>query len=221
MTLVVAVLLFTAGLLASHVANIWLSTGLAAAAVLLFCGWRLHANPAETKPAGVKPAGVKAAGVKPADVRLDFRLTPFSLASGVLVGVALVALTHLGFRLLGVWVPALQTSVAGLYRVLAQWPGLPAALAVLLLVVTAEEVLFRGLLYGELERRLSRPAAIVAASALYALPNVVGPSLVLVPAALGVGAVWTTQRAVHRSLAAPLVTHLLWDLGIFLIWPLV
>jgi membrane protease YdiL (CAAX protease family) len=44
-------------------------------------------------------------------------------------------------------------------------------------------------------------------------------SFLLVACAFACGAVWGTLRVATGSLAAPIVAHVVWDLGVLLVWP--
>ena len=59
-----------------------------------------------------------------------------------------------------------------------------------------------------------------AAVLLYAIPQMIGGSWLLVLLAVGCGAVWTAMRIGTRSLWAPWLCHLGWDLLVFIVHPL-
>lgn len=89
------------------------------------------------------------------------------------------------------------------------WPAVWLILSVGLVVPVAEEVLFRGLVYGLLRRRFSLwPAALLSALA-FGLPH--GPAGALPAAAMGL---WFAYQAEHdRTLAGAMTLHALNNLG--------
>jgi uncharacterized protein len=178
--------------------NVWLSTGLAALV-------------------GVAATLAVARGELLSLLRPSARQVGLGLAAGVLMVLATHALYPLGLAL----VPGLGERVASLYEELRAPPGPRAAVPLLLLVVFSEELVFRGLLVALLERLgMSRSGVVLAATALYVVPQLAGGSPVLAMLAVACGLVWTAQRVLGGSLVAPLLTHVLWDLAVFVWWPL-
>lgn len=80
-----------------------------------------------------------------------------------------------------------------------------------LIIPLAEEVLFRGLLYGWL-RRWGPAVAMVGSALLFGLPH--GPSSALPAALLGLGFAWLRER--DGSLLGPVLLHVLNNLGALL-----
>ena len=139
---------------------------------------------------------------------------------GFVVGVAMILATHLLYLPARALVAGLAPRVSDLYTLLEAPPGPAAALPVVLLVVTAEELVWRGLAVDLLQARNLRPVTVVAvATLLYALPQIAGGGPVLVVVTLSAGLVWTVLRVVTGSLVAPFITHLVWDVGVFVLWP--
>lgn len=144
-----------------------------------------------------------------------------SLAGAVLLGGALVALTHLSFALAVELIPGLETSVVELYGdIEAQSPGPIASLGLIAIVVVAEEVLWRGLAVELLTPRLSGVATGCVVVALYAVPQLIGGDWVLLAAAVGLGGVLTAQRLLTKGLLEPIATHAIWSACIFSLLPL-
>lgn len=153
--------------------------------------------------------------------RIDLRPAPRWIAAGLVAGLAMAVATHVLYPVGVALVPGLEERVASLYAELEAPPGPRAAVPMLMLVVLAEELVFRGSLVALLVRWGIKPAAIVvAATALYAVPQIAGGSLVLIALSIACGALWTWQRLVSGSIAFPLITHALWDLLVFVIAPL-
>jgi membrane protease YdiL (CAAX protease family) len=101
-------------------------------------------------------------------------------------------------------------------RMATATPLVWALIVVRLLVLTgtAEELFFRGALYGWLRRRWSVPAVIAVTTALFALEHGYYP--VLLPLVLGYGlaAGWVRHRT--HSVGVTIVMHVVVDLGLFL-----
>lgn len=176
-------------------------------------------------------------GVVLAVLALSQRLAPRSLlelsrariAAGIAAGTLMVVGTQLAYRAVVTFAP----SVAGATRqllVLLTVVGFSPVIRGLLVVVIAscEEVIFRGLLpiprvAGPRDARWpsAREAAqIMASAALYALTTLPLASALLVLCAFVCGSLWGLMRIATGSLVVPLLAHVVWDLGVLLIWPL-
>jgi membrane protease YdiL (CAAX protease family) len=178
-------------------ANTWLATGLAGAvAIALAC---FVDAPVLRK-------------------RLEPGLAPVAL--GLVTGLAMVAATFLLWPPLERAVPALGAALEHAYRPLHDWPGARSAIPVIALVVTAEELVWRGVLIEHLETRSNGARRIALAAAIYASAQLATGSILLVCVALACGAAWTALRLLTGSLLAPLLAHLVWGLAIFVVRPL-
>jgi uncharacterized protein len=149
---------------------------------------------------------------------------------GLVVGVLMVVLTHVAYALVAPRVPWARSATAGLLDLLNVGGFSPGTRAGLIAVIAAsEEVLFRGAL------RTSRAASgghrllgltrtdlvrVVIFAAGYALATMALGSLLLVVCAFVCAIVWGSVRLASGSLVAPLVAHVLWDLGVLVVWPL-
>lgn len=141
------------------------------------------------------------------------------LAWGAALGVLLAVLSHAAYRAAVPLLP-LAEPVAGLYAMLRKPPGPVVGLPLMLLTVVAEEVLFRGLLLDALRPRLGRRAVVVSAG-LYALANLGSGTWVLPVMALLLGLLWGALAERSGGLSVPLWCHLVWDVLVFAVVPLV
>lgn len=160
-------------------------------------------------------------------VALRDRLRPLcavrasAVAGAVALGVAMVAATHAAYRALIAVVPELERDVAALYGdVGPDAPGPALTVALIAVIVTAEELVWRGVAVELVRDRLSAAWTVAVTVALYAIPQLAGGEWVLIAAAVGAGAVFAAQRVVTRGLVAPLVTHAIWSVSIFSALPL-
>jgi membrane protease YdiL (CAAX protease family) len=158
----------------------------------------------------------------PREIGARLRLSGRWFGLSLVIGGAMVIATHVLYAVAVFVLPALELEVSALYQNLYDPPGPYAALPVLLVVVLAEELVFRGLLIALLERRELGPSALVPiGTAFYVMPQLASGSWVLAGLAAVCGALWTWQRLASGSISAPLVTHVIWDSLIFVGWPLI
>ena len=177
--------------------NIWLGTGAAALTSVVLIR------------VGLRPA------------LETFRRMPAAstIALGTVVGVAMSLATWWLYPLSVSILPPIRGEVETLYGLLRQWPGPVRAFPVLLLVVAAEEPVWRGVAIDLLSKRLGAWPAMLVAALLYVLPQVALGSPLLIVVAASCGLLWGALRVQTQSLAAPFFAHLVWDILVFVIFP--
>jgi len=136
-----------------------------------------------------------------------------TVTQAVAVGSALLAVFLLG----GLIVSRLAVLREPVEHLLAH--GRSDALAVVLVVTAvngvAEELYFRGALYAALPAH----RAVVGTTLIYAAVTAVSGIVLLAFAALVLGAVTAIQRRRTDGILAPIVTHLIWSLGMVALLP--
>jgi membrane protease YdiL (CAAX protease family) len=155
-----------------------------------------------------------------------------TVSAGLVAGVGMLAMTHAIFAGLAALVPDTRTQTIDLYRLLAVGGFSPAARAALVAVIaSSEEIVFRGSVVdaaGVNDTRRHRlvpdgrgVVVITVLAACYASSVLALGSPLLVLCAFACGLAWGALRYVSRSLAAPIAAHVIWDIGVLAIWPLV
>lgn len=84
----------------------------------------------------------------------------------------------------------------------------------------AEELFWRGTVQRAMEAKWGRVAAFFAATAAYTLVHIWSLNLMLIGAAAVCGGFWALMYTWRRNLTAVLVSHCLWDVAVFLIFPI-
>ena len=193
---VVATVAMTLGLALRDVVGVWLATGLGAAV-----------------------AAMAVVAVDAKQLRAWLSVTRGTLLVGLAAGLAMAVATHLVYAPVAEAFPVVEREVRGLYAVIDAPPGRIAALPILALVIGAEEIVWRGEVMDLLRPRVSAPTAVVVASLLYVIPQVGIGSWLLAAVALGCGLLWSALRVCTGSVTAPLVAHLVWDVVVFVLFP--
>ena len=159
----------------------------------------------------------------------QFRPSAQSLLIGCGAGGLMVLSTHLAYAWLSGLFPGVRAGTRELLSLLNVVGFSPTARATLIVVIAScEEVLCRGLLPGSIPsaaRGLCAPSApefrrVVSYSLVYALTTVPLKSPLLVSCALICGIIWGTLRVGTGSILVPILAHVIWDLGVLLVWPL-
>lgn len=141
----------------------------------------------------------------------DLRLTPLNAALGAVAAGLLYGVFWAADQILLRFLPGLHAQVVDLYRIRLE--GEPAYMPLILIVIGgAEELFWRGYVQAE--------AGLAVAVMGYALVLLWERKPVLMLAALVGGLWWGALFALTGSLAAAVISHLLWDLMIVVWFPL-
>ncbi|MCR9160942.1 MAG: NAD(P)H-binding protein [Nannocystaceae bacterium] len=134
-------------------------------------------------------------------------------AAALMLGAALGVTTALHAA-----APSLMASAGEVYGWASSWP-LPASLAMLVLVASAEDFVWRfGITLG-LVRRVGPGAAVAIGAVAFALAHVTTGPPILWLAALLAGAAWSALAVRTRALLPVVLCHVLWDASIVLLAP--
>jgi uncharacterized protein YbjT (DUF2867 family)/membrane protease YdiL (CAAX protease family) len=150
------------------------------------------------------------------------RLVPSirSVGIGLLSGGMLYGLTRLVILVLQPLYPAWESHAAALIRWKEGYSSF-FILTTFVMIVVAEELVWRGVVARFAMERFGGGVGIVAGAALYAAAHVVTLNPLLVAAALGCGLYWGILYAATDDLTAPVVSHLVWDVMILFVAPVV
>lgn len=208
----------------------WLVLGLGLAAWLV--SFTLLARSGSWAPFALAGAALGIAAILSGrETRALLRPTFATAAAGLGAGLLQVALTHAGFALASSASPALRAAAGRLFVLLevgGYAPGARAALIVL--IASCEELVFRGALLGPARRRAQRLwrrvggedlLRVAGLAAAYGLAMATLGSGLLLVVAFACGLAWGWLRVGTRSLVPPILAHVVWDLGVLVVWPLV
>jgi membrane protease YdiL (CAAX protease family) len=150
--------------------------------------------------------------------RVLLNASPTNLGIGFVVGIGMTVATYVAYRVGVALFPGLASHVEGLYaatRAAHVW----AALTWTVLVVVAEEILWRGPLVDVDVHGPILAILVVASLASYAAVQLGTGSWVVALAALVCGGIWTAERLITRSMVAPLISHAIWTITVIHVYP--
>lgn len=152
-------------------------------------------------------------------LRSLFTPTPARIALGAVGGLLQIAVTYTLYPVLsGQW-PWLAQTTRELYTILGA-TNTVGPLVIIPLVILSEELIWRGVVQETFALRLSPFACAGVTAFIYGMCHF--PTHPLLPVlALLCGLYWGAWRAATGSLVTPLIAHLLWDLCVFILAPLV
>ena len=149
-------------------------------------------------------------------LRPSVRLLALGLAGGLLMTAATYALFGVFARM----APDLRLLTIGLYNELRAPSFTPAERAALIpLVAAAEEVVFRGIALPDGGKGAARAVALNAL--LVGVAHLSSGNWLLALVAALCGAAWGALRVATRSCVPGMVTHVVWDLAILVVRPLI
>jgi NADH dehydrogenase len=150
------------------------------------------------------------------------RLVPSirNVGIGLLSGGVLYGLTRLGILVLQPLWPAWESHAAALGRWKEGYSAFFIATTFVMIVV-AEEALWRGVVARFAVERFGSLLGIIAGAALYAAAHLVTLNPLLIAAAFGCGLYWGLLYAATDDLTAPFVSHLVWDVMLLFVLPVV
>jgi membrane protease YdiL (CAAX protease family) len=139
------------------------------------------------------------------------RIGPGEIALGLASAAGLYGIFRVGDTLAREVMPRGDAEIGDIYALRALRPKEELAARLGLVIGPAEELFWRGFVQGR--------AGYLTAAALYGGAHVVTENATLIGAATIAGAYWGLLRAVGMPLGALVVSHVAWDVWIFLVAP--
>jgi membrane protease YdiL (CAAX protease family) len=167
--------------------------------------------------AGVGSLGAYALYANP-DLRTT-RVRPGDVASGIASAGLLYGIFQVGDRFARRVMPNGGAEIDDIYRKrgLAPDPFIAAALA--LVIAPGEELFWRGLVNRYLAQRFGHVAGNAAGATIYGAIHLVSGNLTLTGAAGVAGAFWSIEQLAQERMGPLIVSHVAWDVWIFLVRP--
>ena len=162
--------------------------------------------------------GAYALAARP-DLPRRIRLGPREAALGLAAAGSLYGTFALGDRFARRFVPSGERDIAAIYELRGLRPALEIATRLAAVIGPAEELFWRGFVQDALMARLGRWPGAAAAAMAYGGVHLVTGNFTLFGAATVAGAEWCALYAAGMPLGALLVSHVTWDIWIFLLQP--
>ncbi len=151
--------------------------------------------------------------------RIRFSLTDILL--GVAIAVALWSFFWVGDKLSQLMFDFARPQVDTIYGMKEGTSSLLLTFLLLFIIGPAEEIFWRGYMQDSLSKRWGADRGFLAATAVYALVHIGSMNFMLVMAALVAGVVWgLLYRFFPGRFAAIIVSHALWDVAVFVWFPI-
>jgi uncharacterized protein len=167
---------------------------------------------------------VSAASVDRASVALlreDVRDRPFRKAIyGAVSAAALYGIFHLGSLFVRRFLPMGEEGIGAVYGLKSGVSPLRIGLLLLLVIGPGEELFWRGHIQRTWQDKFGKASGLPFAVAVYAAVHVASGNPVLVLAAAVCGLFWGVLYRRSGSILLVAVSHTLWDLAVFLVFPI-
>lgn len=147
------------------------------------------------------------------------RLGLIDVVTGLSSAAFLYGIFQVGDRLTRLVLPNGSSDIARIYRLRRIAPRWVIGMLLVGIIAPSEELFWRGLLQRSLMRRLGTKRGTVAAALCYAGVHLGAGNVTLTGAAAVAGAIWSAQYALQRRLPALILSHVIWDVWIFLVAP--
>lgn len=141
----------------------------------------------------------------------------------VLVGLTSAAVLYVGADLFMLGLRALAPALAAQVESVYAWSddaSLPVRLALLLVIVPGEDLVWRGMVTLPLAARFGPWLGCLLAGTVFAIAHLTSGPPLLVIAALAMGTLWSLLAVRTRSLVPVVTSHLAWDLAVMFVRPL-
>ncbi len=141
-----------------------------------------------------------------------FRARPRDIAIGIASALLLYAIFWVGKQIALAILPFAADQIQSVYAKRGQLDLLSIGLLLFFLLGPSEEIFWRGFV----QRRLGLPVT----TALYALVHIWTLNLILIIAAGVAGLLWGWLYQREQNLITVIISHALWDVSIFVLFPL-
>lgn len=151
----------------------------------------------------------------------QFELNPKALVIGLLSALVLYGIFYLGNYLSTAWFDFAKPQIGNIYGMKDGSNPYIIGLLLIVLIGPAEEIFWRGFIQGSIGRKYGDLTAFVVTTLIYALVHVWSFNFMLIMAALVCGIFWGLMFMYNKKKLVPLIiSHAIWDVAVFLLFPI-
>lgn len=149
------------------------------------------------------------------------KITFRDILLGIFSAIVLYAIFYFGNIVSGYLFSFKDTEILSIYNNKAQGNLKLISVLLLFLIGPGEEIYWRGFIQTNLSRILGENKGYILSAVLYALVHIITGNFMLVLAALVCGLYWGWLYKKEQTLIPVIISHALWDLIIFVLFPLI
>lgn len=139
---------------------------------------------------------------------------------GIVSAILLYFVFYLGNIITGYLLPFKDSQVISVYNNRAQGSSLVIGLLLLAIIGPGEEIYWRGFIQNMFSKKFGENNGYIYATLLYTAVHVITLNFMLIIAALVCGIFWGWIYKKEKSLAPVIISHAIWDVTIFVLFPL-
>lgn len=113
-----------------------------------------------------------------------------------------------------------KVEIENIYSTKSQASTIKIGLLLLFVIAPAEEIFWRGFVQRRYSERWGKWRGLVLAVMLYSLVHIWSFNLMLIAAAMVAGIFWSLLYLKYNSIVPGIISHAVWDLFIFVIYPI-
>ena len=113
-----------------------------------------------------------------------------------------------------------KVEIENIYSTKSQASTIKIGLLLLFVIAPAEEIFWRGFVQRRYSERWGKWRGLVLAVTLYSLVHIWSFNLMLIAAAMVAGIFWSLLYLKYNSIVPGIISHAVWDLFIFVIYPI-
>ena len=148
------------------------------------------------------------------------RLTLRHILIGIFSAIGLYLIFYLGNIITGYLFPFKDSQVLSVYSNRSNGNLIWIGLLLLFVIGPGEEIYWRGFIQNTLSEKMGENKGYIISVLLYAGVHIITGNIMLVIAALVCGIYWGWLYKKEKSLLPVIISHAIWDLTIFVIFPL-
>ena len=148
------------------------------------------------------------------------KLTIRHILIGIFSAIALYIIFYIGNIISGYLFPFKDSQVLSVYSNRSKGSLIWIGLLLLFVIGPGEEIYWRGFIQNTLSKKMGETKGYIISILLYAGVHIITGNVMLVIAALVCGIFWGWIYKKEKSLLPVIISHAVWDLTIFVIFPL-
>lgn len=148
------------------------------------------------------------------------KLTIRHILIGICSAIALYIIFYLGNIITGFIFPFKNSEVLSVYSNRSKENLIWIGLLLLFIIGPGEEIYWRGFIQNTLSKKMGETKGYIISVLLYAGVHIITGNVMLVIAALVCGIYWGWLYKKEKSLLPVIISHAIWDLTVFVIFPL-
>lgn len=148
-----------------------------------------------------------------------FRIQLIEIIIGILSSFVLYGVFYIGNIAIRQSLPFASQEIGTIYLLRENYKPWFLTLTLLLPIGPGEELFWRGMVLGRLCRELPLRLALLLSSLIYAAVHIPSGNLTLIGAAFAGGIFWSILYIWRRNILAPVISHTLWDILVFVYFP--